>query len=99
MEARIPSHFQSERGMPSIREAAMAMGEQGSHISKAPARTGYAVGMGAFWGTCVGFPVWGLVSFLLSGVNRELSLSLAALLSGAIGGALAAYMTRTRPSL
>jgi hypothetical protein len=85
--------------MPSIREAAMVMGEQGSHINMAPATTGYAAGMGAFWGTCVAFPVWGLVSFLLGRGNPELSLSLAALLSGAIGGALAACMTRTRPSL
>ena len=77
----------------------MVTDEQGSRINKAPARTGYAVGMGAFWGTCVGFPIWGLVSFLLGRVNPELSLALAALLSGAIGGALAVYMTRTRPSL
>ena len=77
----------------------MAMGGQGSHINKAPAATGHAAGMGAFWGTCVAFPVWGLVSFLLGRVNPELSLALAALLSGAIGGALAVYMTRTRPSL
>jgi hypothetical protein len=77
----------------------MAMGGQGSHINKAHAATGHAAGMGAFWGTCVAIPVWGLVSFLLGRVNPELSLSLAALLSGAIGGALAAYMTRTRPSL
>jgi hypothetical protein len=77
----------------------MAMGGQGSHINKAPAATVHAAGMGAFWGTCVAFPVWGLVSFLLGRVNPELSLSLAALLSGAMGGAMAAYMTRTRPSL
>ena len=77
----------------------MAMGGQGSHINKATAATGHAAGMGAFWGTCVAFPVWGLVSFLLGRVDPELSLALAALLSGAIGGALAVYMTRTRPSL
>ena len=77
----------------------MAMGGQGSHINKASAAVGHAVGMGAFWGTCVAFPVWGLVSFLLGRVNPELSLALAALLRGAIGGALAVYMTRTRPSL
>ena len=77
----------------------MAMGGQGSHINKAPTATGHAAGMGAFWGTCVAFPVWGLVSFLLGRVNPELSLALAALLSGAIGGALAVSMTRTRPSL
>ena len=76
----------------------MVTGDQGSSINKAPATTGYATGMGAFWGTCGAFPVWGLVSFLLGRANPELSLSLAALLSGAIGGALAAYLTRTRPS-
>jgi hypothetical protein len=86
--------------MPSIREAAMVIGGQGSHINKTPAAIGYTTGMGAFWGTCVAFPVWGFVSFFLSRtINPELSLSLAALLSGAIVGALAAYLTRTRPSL
>jgi hypothetical protein len=85
--------------MLNIREAAMVMGEQGSRTNKAPATAGYTAGMGAFWGTCVGFPVWGLVSFLLGRGNFELALSLAALVSGAVGGALAAYMTRTRSSL
>jgi hypothetical protein len=52
--------------------------------------------MGAFWGTTVGFPVWGLVSFLLSrNANIDLSLAVAALGTGALGGALAAYMTST----
>jgi hypothetical protein len=74
----------------------MAMGEEGSRTNRAPGTTGYAAGMGAFWGTCVAFPIWGLVSFLLGRGNPELSLSLAALLSGAIGGALAVYMTRIR---
>jgi hypothetical protein len=56
--------------------------------------------MGAFWGTCAAFPVWGLVSFFLGrNVHPELSLALAALLSGAIGGALAAYMARAHPSV
>jgi hypothetical protein len=77
----------------------MAMGGQGSHINRTSAVVGHAIGMGAFWGTCVAFPVWGLVSFLLGRVNPELLLALAALLSGAIGGALAVYLTRTRPSL
>jgi hypothetical protein len=75
----------------------MVTGNQGSGINRAHAATGYAAGMGAFWGTCAAFPVWGLVSFLLGRVNPELSLALAALLSGAIGGALATYMTRARP--
>jgi hypothetical protein len=54
-------------------------------------------GMGAFWGTTVGFAVWGLVSLVLSrNVNIDLSLAVSALLTGALGGALAAHMTRTR---
>jgi hypothetical protein len=75
----------------------MATHDKGTQIDKVPASTAHAVGMGAFWGTCVGFPVWGLVSFLLSrSVNIDLSLSVAALMTGALGGALAAYMTRTQ---
>ena len=78
----------------------MATGDKGTRSNAVPASTVHAVGMGAFWGTCVGFPVWGLVSFLLSrNANIDLSLSMAALGTGALGGALAVYMTRTRPSL
>ena len=78
----------------------MVTGDQGSSINKAPATTGYATGMGAFWGTCGAFPVWGLVSFFLSrNASIDLSLSVAALVTGALGGALAAYMTRTRPTM
>jgi hypothetical protein len=78
----------------------MATGDQSPRMNRVAASTAHTVGMGAFWGTCVGFPVWGLVSFLLSrNVNIELSLSVAALVTGALGGALAAYMTRTRPTL
>jgi hypothetical protein len=77
----------------------MATGDKGTRINKVPASTAHAVGR-AFWGTCVGFPVWGLVSFLLGrSVNIDLSLSVAALVTGALGGALAAYMARTRPTL
>jgi hypothetical protein len=78
----------------------MATGDKDPQLSKVPASTAHAVGMGAFWGTSVGFPVWGLVSFLLSrNANIDLSLSVAALATGALGGALAAYMTRTRLQL
>ena len=78
----------------------MAAGGKGTPINKVPASTAHAVGMGPFWGTCVGFPVWGLVSFFLSrNVNIDLSLSVAALVTGALGGALAVYMTRTRPDM
>jgi hypothetical protein len=63
----------------------------------APVTPAYLSGMGAVWGTIVGFPVWGLVSFLLSrNINIDLSLAIAALVTGALGGALAAHMTRTR---
>jgi hypothetical protein len=76
----------------------MAAGNLGSGIDKAPMTIAQAAGMGAFWGTCAGFPVWGLVSFVLSrSVNQELAV--AALVSGALGGALAAYMTRARPAV
>ena len=78
----------------------MATGDKGTRFNKLPASTAHAVGMGAFWGTCVGFPVWGLVSFFLSrNANIDISLSVAALVTGALGGALAAYMTRTRPTM
>ena len=74
----------------------MSTSNQGTRINKVPASTAHAVGMGAFWGTTVGFPVWGLVSFLLSrSANIDLSLAVAALGTGALGGALAAYMTWT----
>jgi hypothetical protein len=63
----------------------------------APVTPVYLTGMGALLGTTVGFPVWGLVSFFLSrNVNIDLSLAVAALVTGALGGALAAHMTRTR---
>jgi hypothetical protein len=78
----------------------MATDKQGTRVNKVSAATRHVVGMGAFWGTCVGFPVWGLVSFFLSrNANIDLSLSVAALLTGALGGALAAYMTRTHPTM
>jgi hypothetical protein len=75
----------------------MATGDRVTRSNEVPASTAHAVGLGAFWGTCVGFPIWGLVSFFLSrNANIDLSLSVAALVTGALGGALAAYMTRTR---
>jgi hypothetical protein len=76
----------------------MASDNLGTRIDKAPAPIAQTAGMGAFWGTCVGFPVWGLVSFILKeNVNQELSLAVAALVSGALGGAPAAFLTRARP--
>ena len=78
----------------------MATGDRVTGSKEVPASTAHTVGMGAFWGTCVGFPIWGLVSFFLSrNANINLSLSVAALVTGALGGALAAYMTRTRPTV
>jgi hypothetical protein len=53
----------------------MATGDKGTQINKVPASIALAVGMGAFWGTSAGFPVWGLVSFFLSrNANIDLSL-------------------------
>jgi hypothetical protein len=76
----------------------MATGNQGPGISQAPASTAYSAGMGAFWGTSIGFPVWGLLLFLLGrSADPNLSIGLTGILCGAIGGAFAAYMTRARP--
>jgi hypothetical protein len=80
------------------REDDMATGNQGPGISQAPPSVAHTAGMGAFWGTAIGFPVWGLLLFVLGrSVDPNLSVALSGLLCGAIGGAFAVYMTRARP--